>query len=87
MLHRPCRPALVATKPPVRWVSRALSPGVKRPGAMKVITHLHLGPMLKGVEVCLHYPCAFVAGAGTSTAPFVVLYTLRGVVIYIIVHC
>jgi hypothetical protein len=31
LFSRSSRPALGSTQPPIQWVSRALSPGVKRP--------------------------------------------------------
>jgi hypothetical protein len=41
--------------------------------------------MLRDVEVCLHYRCAFVAGAGTLLVPYVdILCTLCGLVMYVI---
>jgi len=41
------RPALGPTHPPVQWVPRALSWGVKWPEGVKLTTHLHLLPKLR----------------------------------------
>jgi hypothetical protein len=35
------------TQPPIQWVPEALSLGVKRPGSVKLTTHLHLVPRSK----------------------------------------
>jgi hypothetical protein len=38
------RPALGPTQPPVQWVPRVLSPGLKRGRVVTLITHPHLVP-------------------------------------------
>jgi hypothetical protein len=44
------RPALGPTQPPIQWVTGALSPGVEWQG-VKLITHLHLLPRSRMVEL------------------------------------
>jgi hypothetical protein len=39
-------PALGHTQPPIQWLARILSSGVKRLG-VKLTTHLHLAPKLR----------------------------------------
>jgi hypothetical protein len=42
-------------KPPIQWIPKAISQGVKRPG-MKLTTHLRLMPRSRMAELYLHSP-------------------------------
>jgi hypothetical protein len=55
------RPALGPTQPPIQWVPRVLSPGVKRGRSVMLTTHPHLVPRLSmsrsytsSPPMCLH---------------------------------
>jgi hypothetical protein len=47
LLASASRPPLGPTQPPVQWVPRALSPGVKRDQGVMLTTHPHLVPRLR----------------------------------------
>jgi hypothetical protein len=68
------RPALGPTQPPVQWVPRVLSPGVKRCRGVTLTTHPHLVP---GSRVSRSYtplpPSVFMVCSGTALALHVVL--------------
>jgi hypothetical protein len=52
----PSRPALVPTQPPIQWVTRALSLGVKRPGREADHSPPSSAEVKEYVELYLHSP-------------------------------
>jgi hypothetical protein len=74
------RPALGPTQPPVQWVQRVLSPGVKRGRGVTLTTHPHLE--LKSImsrSYTSSSPSAFMAFSGTVLA---VLISKLGTILY-----
>jgi hypothetical protein len=59
------RTGLGSTQPPIQWVPRALSLGVKRPG-MELNIHLHLVPRSKNEWSCTSTPTIRLHGAVLS---------------------
>jgi len=64
------RPVLGSTQPPVQWVPRVLSPGLKRGQGVTLTTHPHLVPRLRISRILPLLPpsppSAIMTGAGTA---------------------
>jgi hypothetical protein len=73
------RTALRPTQPPIQWVPGAPFLGVKRPGGVKLITHLHLVPKSMSGAISLLSQYTFMAwrsvkAQGQIYLPWVMIY-------------
>jgi len=50
------RPVLVPTQPPVQWVPRLLSPGLKRGRDVTLTTHPSSDEVVNEYEICISSP-------------------------------